>query len=451
VAAGGGAGAGGGAAGGVAGDPYGDVFLVVDGWGVVRSDYDALEGQITALAARGLAYGIHVLITAQRWMEVRPALRDLIGTRLELRLGDPSESDIDRRAAVNVPEKTPGRGLTHDKLHVLSALPRIDGDQRPETLTDGVAGLVSAVTAAWRGPRAPLVELLPEKYPYAELPQPPADAQAGAPAGEPAGGRAGAPGEARAGAPAGGRAGGPADARAGGPAGGRAGIPIGIDEDSLAPVYLDFSADSHLVIFGDAQCGKTNLLRVIATGITTRYTPEQARIIFLDYRYGLLDAATTPHKMAHGFASNHAAPIVKNVIEGMTKRLPPPDLTPDRLRARDWWHGPDLYLIVDDYDLVATGSTNPLLPLVDLVPQARDIGLHLIVARAMGGAGRAMFDPVVQRMRETGTPALIMSGAREEGALFSNVKPEPLPPGRGRLATRRGVKLIQTAYLPPPP
>jgi len=391
--------------GGAGGDPYGDVFLVVDGWGVLRSDYDALEQQITAIAARGLAYGIHVVITAQRWMEVRPALKDLIGTRLELRLGDPTESDVDRRTAANVPEKSPGRGLSREKLHLLAALPRIDGDQRPATLVNGVARLVAAVAEAWTGPRAPVVELLPERYPYADLPQPPADSRPGA--------------------------------------------PIGIDEDSLAPVYLDFTAEPHFVVLGDTQCGKTNLLRVIATAITARYTPQQARLIFLDYRYGLLDAASTPHKLAHGFASNHAPAIVRNVIEGMTKRLPPADLPPERLRARDWWNGPDLFLIIDDYDLVATGSNNPLLPLLDLVPQARDIGLHLIVARAMGGAGRAMFEPVLQRMRETGTPALIMSGSKEEGALFGNVKPEPLPPGRGRLATRRGAKLVQTALLPP--
>jgi S-DNA-T family DNA segregation ATPase FtsK/SpoIIIE len=384
-------------------DPYGDVFLIVDGWGVLRADFEALEPQITQLAARGLGYGIHVIVTIQRWMELRPALRDLIGTRLELRLGDPTESDIDRRTAVNVPERTPGRGLTRDKLHFLSALPRIDGDQRPDTQIDGVADLSARVAEAWTGPRAPQVRMLPEEFPYASLP----------------------------------------------PAG-AAGLPIGIDEDALAPVYLEFGNDAHFVAFGDTQSGKTNLLRAIATGIATRYTPDQAKIIFLDYRYGLLDAVSTPHKIAHGFSSNHAAPIVKNVVEAMTKRLPPSDITPDRLRARDWWTGADLYFIIDDYDLVVAGANNPLLPLLEFVPQARDIGLHLVIARAMGGAGRALYEPLIQRMKEIGSPTLVMSGSKDEGVLAGTVKPEPFPPGRGRLVTRRGAKLIQTAYLPPP-
>ena len=45
-----------------------------------------------------------------RWTEIRPGIRDLLGTRLELRLGDPIDSEIDRRAAANVPEQSPGRG-----------------------------------------------------------------------------------------------------------------------------------------------------------------------------------------------------------------------------------------------------------------------------------------------------------------------------------------------------
>ncbi|MFI7589858.1 type VII secretion protein EccCa [Spongisporangium articulatum] len=393
-------------------DPYGDVFLVVDGWGSIRSDFEELEQQITELAARGLSYGLHILITAQRWMELRPALRDLIGTRIELRLGDPTESDVDRRAAANVPKSVPGRGITAAKLHFLSVLPRIDGGTEPETLVAGVADLVEKVRAAWHGPEAPRVRLLPADLPYSALPQ---------------------------------LTGGPrAAARASGE-----GLPIGIDEDDLAPVYLNVAQDPHLVIFGDTRSGKSNLLRVITQQIIERYSPESAKIIVLDYRHELIDLAQAPHMLAYGFASPQAPDIVNNTVAGLQKRLPPANLTPQQLRDRSWWSGPELFVIVDDYDMVATGSSNPLLPFLDLAPLGRDIGLHLILARAMGGAGRSMFEPLVQKLRETGSPAVILSGAKDEGNLFHGVRPEPLPPGRARLATRQGVKLIQTAKLPP--
>src|SRR5262249_47395672 len=57
-------------------DAYGDVFLIVDGWTTVRTEYDDLEAVITDIATRGLSYGVHVVITAGRWTDIRPALRD---------------------------------------------------------------------------------------------------------------------------------------------------------------------------------------------------------------------------------------------------------------------------------------------------------------------------------------------------------------------------------------
>jgi DNA segregation ATPase FtsK/SpoIIIE, S-DNA-T family len=49
-------------------------------------------------------------------------------------------------------------------------------------------------------------------------------------------------------------------------------------------------------------------------------------------------------------------------------------------------------------------------------------------------------------MRELDSPALLMSGNREEGPLIGNLRPSAQPPGRGQLVRRRdGHQLIQTA------
>ncbi|RFS83617.1 type VII secretion protein EccCa [Actinomadura spongiicola] len=383
------------------GDGYGDVFLVVDNWLTLRQDYEATQDTITQLAARGLGYGIHVIAASNKWTEFRSNVRDLFGTKLELRLGDPYESEIDRKLADNVPEGRPGRGLSRDGFHFLTAVPRIDGGGADESLNDGVLKLVQAVNDSWTGPRAPQVRMLPDVLPVSELPSP---AETGMR------------------------------------------IPIGIDEDSLSPVYLDFSQDPHFLLLGDAECGKSNLLRHIATGITSRYTPEQARIIFIDYGRSLLDVANTDHQIGFGASAPAATSLVNDVRSAMMQRLPPADLTPDQLRSRSWWTGPDLFLIIDDYEMVAT-SDNPLRPLVELLPQARDIGLHVILARAMGGAGRGMFDPAITRIKEMASPGLLMSGNKDEGILLGNIKPHKLPPGRGYHIDRRtGTRLTQTPH-----
>jgi S-DNA-T family DNA segregation ATPase FtsK/SpoIIIE len=124
-------------------------------------------------------------------------------------------------------------------------------------------------------------------------------------------------------------------------------------------------------------------------------------------------------------------------------------VTAEQLRNRSWWKGPELFVLVDDYDLVATQGGNPLTLLIDFLPQARDVGLHVVIVRRSGGASRALYDPVIQRLRDLATPGLVMSGSKDEGALLGDVKPSVQPPGRGQLVSRRsGVALVQVAWLP---
>jgi DNA segregation ATPase FtsK/SpoIIIE, S-DNA-T family len=129
--------------------------------------------------------------------------------------------------------------------------------------------------------------------------------------------------------------------------------------------------------------------------------------------------------------------------------MPPPDLSHAHLVARSWWSGPDIYLVVDDYDLVATAG-NPLLELVEYLPHAADLGLHLIVARRSGGAARAMFEPLLAGLRDLGCTGLMMSGNSDEGSLLGSSRPELLPPGRGVLIAGAGnERLVQIAWSPP--
>jgi S-DNA-T family DNA segregation ATPase FtsK/SpoIIIE len=388
---------------GVDNDPFGDVFLVVDGWSTLRKEYEELEPVITDIATRGLSYGIHVVVATSRWMDFRPAIRDLFGSRLELRLGDPSDSTINRRAAGTVPEKA-GRGILEhptDKnkfLHLLTV--------RPEVSTMGdTADLVKAIAANWHGPIAPRVRLLPASVPYREMDL---DRCTGLR------------------------------------------LPIGIAEADLQPVEIDFATDPHFLLFGDAECGKSSFLRALATSVVRRFSPLQARLILVDYRRSLMDLPESEHRIGYGIQAQKTLELMQSVAGYMERRLPGPDVTAQQLRERSWWTGPELFVLVDDYDLVVAGPANPLTPLLGYLPQARDVGLHLVLTRRAGGAGRALYEPVIQRLRELSAPGMVMSGPPDEGPLVGAIRPAPLPPGRGRLLTRReGVRLVQLAHLPP--
>jgi len=392
-------------------DPHGDVFLVVDGYLTLRSEFEELEAQLLPLASRGLSYGVHLLISANRWTELRPALKDLLGTRFELRLGDPADSEVDRRRAALVPAK-PGQGLAPDGGHSVIARPALD------TIGGGFAEAVAAVAESWTGAAAPAVRLLPDRMDYrAVLARGTALAAAGV-------------------------------ARPSSPHA----LPIGVDEARLEPVYLDFDAEPHLLCFADGESGKTNLLRVLSRGITGQLAPEQARIVLVDYRRTLLGQVPASHLIGYASNSETAGQAIGEVAASLRRRLPGADVTPAQLRTRSWWTGPEVYVLVDDYDLVASngaaGSPNPLLPLLEFLPQAKDVGLHLVLARRSGGAGRALFEPVIARLRELASPGLMMSGSAEEGPLLDGVKPSPLPPGRAVLVGRRaGRQRVQVALL----
>jgi S-DNA-T family DNA segregation ATPase FtsK/SpoIIIE len=386
-------------------DGFGDAFLVIDGWSTLRSEFEELEPVLVDIATRGLSYGIHLVITANRWNDIRMNMRDLFGSKMELRLGEPSDSTVSRKLAMNVPAGVPGRGLSAEGLHLLTALPQVTGHP--------ASALTKAIAEAWRGPSAPTVRMLPTLLPYSAL-LAPTETGEQLPIGE-----------------------------------GLA-LPIGIAEADLRPVTIDFAAEPHLLIFGD-ESGKSSLLRGLAESIVRRFAPHEARIILVDYRRSLLGTVTTEHLIGYGMEIDHTSDLVASAASYMDKRRPGTDVTAEQLRARSWWEGPELFVLVDDYDMVATGGRNPLQPLLEHLAQARDIGLHLVIARRAGGAGRAQFDPIIQRLRELGSPGIVMAGDRDEGALVGNIRPSALPPGRGYLVTRRqGARLVQLAYLEPP-
>ncbi|MGC4805022.1 type VII secretion protein EccCb [Micromonospora sp. DT233] len=385
-------------------DPADDVFLVVDGWHTLLRAHEELEEAISDVAHRGPAHGVHLVLTAGRWFDIRSHLRAQLGTRLELRLTDPDESEIDRGVATNVPERSPGRGLTPDQAHFRSALPRLDGRHGATDLAETAAALVQRVAAAWPEAPAPPVRLLPLRLTVTELD------------------RAWPPG---------------------GPD-----LPIGLDESALDPVALDPLTEPHLVVFGDAESGKTNLLRLLARQIVAGHSPVEARLVIADYRRGLLGAVESGHLLDYAPSESYLTQTIAEVRTALRERLPGPDVTPEQLRERSWWKGPEVYLLVDDYDLVAAGGNNPLGALRELLPVARDVGLHLVLARRSSGAGRALYEPVLQSLREMGAAGLLMSGDREEGPLWGGLRLRPLPPGRGWLVRRRhGAQLIQTALV----
>ncbi len=373
-----------------------EVFLLIDGWSAFRAEFEDLEPAVVTLVHRGLAVGIHVVLTASRWAEIRPALKDLMGTRFELRLGDPAESEVDRRRATEVPDRSPGRGLTREGFHFLSATPG------PVTTPGSLVRAVADRRARWPGPGAPPVRMLPVLIA--------ADTVLRQAVGHP-------PGT----------------------------VPLGVGESALQVVTTDFDADPHLIVWGDSGSGRTSFLRTLASTIAARRTPTDARFLVVDHRRTLLGALPEAHLAGHAASAASTAGLVAEAVQLLSARLPTGDVSAADLRARSWWTGPELFVLVDDHEMVAADPVDPLAPLIGLLPQARDIGLHLVICRRASGGARALWNPVLQQLRELGSPGLILSGPPDEGPLLGTRRPSAQPPGRGFWVTRTATELVQLA------
>jgi DNA segregation ATPase FtsK/SpoIIIE, S-DNA-T family len=391
-------------------DRFGDVFLIVDGWATLRREFETIETSITTLAAEGLSFGVHVVLSASRWAEIRPALKDQVGTRIELRLGDPADSELDRRRAQQVPEGQPGRGLSHDGLHMVIALPRLDGADSSSGLAEAAGRAGEMLRRRHVGWIAPPIPLLPVHVDHHSVIERAAD-------------------------------------RVGND------VLIGLEDSELRPVAINFAQQLHLLILGNGECGKTIALRTICRELLRTTTAAQSQMFIVDFRRSLLGVVEPESKHLGGYLAS--ADAVDAALPPLTDRLrgrkPPAHATPSQLRAGAWWSGPDIYVVVDDYDLVACAGGNPLTPLLEFLPQARDLGLHLVVARRSGGVARAMFEPLLAGLRDAGCMTLVMSGSPDEGLVIGSVRQSQMPPGRGTLITRHGdSQLVQVAWSPPP-
>ncbi|WP_461063033.1 type VII secretion protein EccCa [Streptomyces pseudoechinosporeus] len=384
--------------------PWGDVFLVIDGWGNFRADYEAMDQVILDIASRGLGYGIHLILTASRSMEVRANLKDHLMNRLELRLGDTMDSELDRKVAANVPAGVPGRGQAPQKLHFMAAVPRIDGLTSDTDLADATAALATEVSRHWQAPGAPEVRLLPREFPSEQLP--------------------------------------PGDRFP------RRGVAFALDEDNLEPVFVDFEQDPFFLVFGESESGKSNLLRLLIKQVTERYSGDEAKLFVIDNRRALLDVTPSSHLAEYIPMSNAMDHHVTALAGLMERRTPTADVTAQQLRDRSWWSGPTVFVVIDDYDLVATSSGNPLAGLTELLPFARDVGVRFIIARSTAGAGRAAYEAFMQRVKELGAQGVVLAGDPGEGDLLGGVRPRPMPAGRGIFVSRRrGKPLVQVGLV----
>lgn len=416
----------GGEAGPVPDDGFGDVYLVIDNYRALAEENEVLIEQVNVIINQGPSFGVHVVVTADRESELRPPVRSGFGSRIELRLAAVEDAKLVRsRFAKDVPVK-PGRGMVavnyvrldsdpQAGLHTLVARPALGSTPDNVFECDSVVAAVSRHTSA----QAPPVRRLPARFGVEQV-------------------RELASRDTRQGVGAG-------------------GIAWAISELDLAPVYLNFAENSHLMVTGRRECGRTTTLATIMSEIGRLYAPgassapppapgrPSAQVWLVDPRRQLLTALGSDYVERFAYNLDGVVAMMGELAAALAGREPPPGLSAEELLSRSWWSGPEIFLIVDDIQQLPPGFDSPLHKAVPFVNRAADVGLHVIVTRTFGGWSSAGSDPMLRALHQANAPLLVMDADPDEGFIRGKMKGGPLPRGRGLLMAEDTGVFVQVA------
>lgn len=416
----------GGEAGPVPDDGFGDVYLVIDNYRALAEENEVLIEQVNVIINQGPSFGVHVVVTADRESELRPPVRSGFGSRIELRLAAVEDAKLVRsRFAKDVPVK-PGRGMVavnyvrldsdpQAGLHTLVARPALGSTPDNVFECDSVVAAVSRLTSA----QAPPVRRLPARFGVEQV-------------------RELASRDTRQGVAAG-------------------GIAWAISELDLAPVYLNFAENSHLMVTGRRECGRTTTLATIMSEIGRLYAPgassapppapgrPSAQVWLVDPRRQLLTALGSDYVERFAYNLDGVVAMMGELAAALAGREPPPGLSAEELLSRSWWSGPEIFLIVDDIQQLPPGFDSPLHKAVPFVNRAADVGLHVIVTRTFGGWSSAGSDPMLRALHQANAPLLVMDADPDEGFIRGKMKGGPLPRGRGLLMAEDTGVFVQVA------
>lgn len=393
-------------------DGYGDVFLVIDNYAAMASEYPALvEDQVNRLIKEGPTFGIHVAVTVTKTTDLQVTVRANFGSRVELRMADPNDAVLvaKPRLAAQVPAR-PGRGMIGQNyertgmdpvgLHTLMARPALESTAAEVFDSRSVVQAVNRVADTFIP--APKVRRLPQRVTPAEL----------------------AALAARDGW---------ADSQ----------MVWALDEVER-PVCFD---SQHLMITGQAKSGRTTACATLMREIARVYAPAgrdgadtgrhsgrpAAQVWLVDPRRQLVNVLGPEY--VQRFATTPAA--VKQRMDELAAllapRMPSDDVSVDQIGQRTW-EGPEIFLIIDDSERLPAGYDSPLTPIAPFVQAAADVGLHIIYTRVfaafMAGLGA---DPVMRLLREATEPVLVMDSDPDQGFIKGKWKGHSMPPGRGFL------------------
>jgi S-DNA-T family DNA segregation ATPase FtsK/SpoIIIE len=384
-----------------------------------RFDDDDLAATI---AREGAALGVHLVLTANKPMDVRSRVSGNITLALALQLAERADyAAVVGRTAGLEPAPFPGRGLIKaaPPLEFQAALPAdgaTDGE-RAIALADAIATVVERWSA--HAP-APPVSTLPATLLLADLPAP--DHAAWADAGH-----------------------GPLPA------------PFALYATDLTPASIDLAVSTHIAITGLPQSGKTWLQCALAHALM-RANRGRIALYACDASGGegglgrLVDDGLVAEILSDDAALQHMAQSValqcqqwRTSFDQARSADPALSLTAHLCKQ------PRIVILIDELDALQRMLGRATREVLDALLErgARSLPVHVVVA----GGDRALdaMDGWVRRVKDAGN-WFVLGGLNSPSfplRLPPADRDRPLPPGQGYWAQRRAPKPLRVKIASP--
>ena len=387
-------------------DPFGDVFVVLDDYDGLYAMDNLLGDRIISLSSRGPEYGVHVMCSAGGWIHgQRQSLLQNVTARIQLRLADPSESQmghssLESREAARRTLNRPGFGLT-DSLHELRVgVPALvdPATGTPVEVTD-VGARIAEVAGVTKHAN---LQRLPQRVELKAI----------------------------------------LAHEAARPSGDELSIAFAIGErHQLGPVPIGLRESPGMVILGRQGCGKTTTLMAIGEAVMSRFSPEEAQLTLIDPKtaaHGLRDLHGPGYVRGYAYDQDEIDEVITELAQQiLLPRLPPKGLSQEELRALKPWEGSRHFVLIDDVQDLRKEQSYPAKPPVGaalwmLMERARQIGLHVFTTRNSANFATLQMDPWI-RFQTSAKVAQLYMDNDPQNRINRLVRAQALPAGRGLL------------------
>lgn len=207
-------------------EPLPVIYITIDNYDSAKEEYEEIEQQLTQVVRDGQSLGIYMIFTATRINTVRQSLMNNLKTKIVHYLFDKTEGQqVTGRVSIEL-EAIPGRAIIkkEDSYHAQIFLPAAGEDDMEvyENIKQQVEHIREQFAEAEESNHPLPIPMLPSSLTSLEMSQYASHDDH-------------TPRK----------------------------VAIGLDEEFVEPVYIDFEKNKHCLVIGPAQKGKTNTLKLI--------------------------------------------------------------------------------------------------------------------------------------------------------------------------------------------